>query len=200
MSTKESPRYTHDCEHCKFLGRFGAEDLYVHPASTPGDALQETVIARSSSDGPDYASGMGFAFGQVEALTEARRRAQQEGLITYPFVTALQSLRRDSQELLDEFFSQSAEVPLYRLVQATRTGEATYERYAELARAFVVDKTERFGPDSGLTPQKFFSWFVSQLGGVVDLVCEPLEARDVHSRFWTQYVRFTQELSADISA
>lgn len=45
------PRYTHDCEACVFFGRWGSYDLYRCPqGGIP------TVVARFSSDGPDYMS------------------------------------------------------------------------------------------------------------------------------------------------
>lgn len=65
-TTEESePRYDHDCEQCVFLGRFDHDgplsdgntermecDLYACPGSIMGGSL----IARHSSDGPEYSS------------------------------------------------------------------------------------------------------------------------------------------------
>ena len=48
-----TPRYRHDCDVCKFLGIFKDYDLYFCPQGG-----EPTVIARYSSDGPDYLSGM----------------------------------------------------------------------------------------------------------------------------------------------
>lgn len=45
------PRYTHDCDSCKFLGEHREYDLYYCARCDEG-----TVIARYSSDGPGYAS------------------------------------------------------------------------------------------------------------------------------------------------
>jgi len=75
----DTPRYTHDCDHCTFLGTFqdGANyDLYVHvlkehPALT-------TVVARWGSDGSNYTSGLRT---NHPALVEAERRATEKGLL-----------------------------------------------------------------------------------------------------------------------
>jgi hypothetical protein len=50
----EQPKYDHDCDRCQFLGTFDGHDLYYCPGGGP------TIIARYSSDGPDYSSGMTF--------------------------------------------------------------------------------------------------------------------------------------------
>lgn len=83
------PRFKHDCECCHFLGRYAAAnnreaDLYVHASGR-----MPTVIARYSSDGPDYASGLSASFSQIPELTEARLRAQRLGLLDYDVFQAL---------------------------------------------------------------------------------------------------------------
>jgi len=45
-----SPKFTHDCDHCTFLGRLGGQDAYVCSEGT------ETLILRHSDDDPDYRS------------------------------------------------------------------------------------------------------------------------------------------------
>lgn len=76
------PLYEHDCENCQFLGSFNGVDLYYCPRQAIDGS--PTVIARFSSEGPDYASGM--AFGSLHhdnmksPLGEAYRRARAEGL------------------------------------------------------------------------------------------------------------------------
>jgi hypothetical protein len=66
--TNEKPQFTHDCDICTFLGTFNGADLYHHAESSP------TIIARFSSDGPDYTSGVILA--DVNPfLGEAKRRA-----------------------------------------------------------------------------------------------------------------------------
>lgn len=78
------PRYTHDCLTCTFLGRYGDVDVYYHKGT------HETVIARSSSEGSDYASGWPLAetLGLHEegdiliwAALEARRRGLTTSLL-----------------------------------------------------------------------------------------------------------------------
>ena len=71
------PLFSHDCDVCTYLGTVNGEDLY-HCGT--GDPDRDTVIARSSSEGPDYASGLIFA-DRVPALGEAKRRAQALGLL-----------------------------------------------------------------------------------------------------------------------
>lgn len=67
-------RYTHDCVDCIFLGQHNEYDLYFCP-NTP------TVVARYTSHGPDYASGLVFAKpGIDERLLEAKNRAIKKGL------------------------------------------------------------------------------------------------------------------------
>lgn len=71
----EGPQFTHDCESCIFLGRYVDTyssvrkdfDLYVCPG-------EPTVVARYSSEGPDYNSGVEFADRNL-AIREAARRA-----------------------------------------------------------------------------------------------------------------------------
>lgn len=68
-----SPLFVHDCEVCHFLGDFQGKDLYFCPES-------KTLIARHSSDGSDYSSGISFV-GRYAAITEAFNRAYRQGLI-----------------------------------------------------------------------------------------------------------------------
>lgn len=49
--TQDKPRFSHDCDRCNFLGRIGQFDVYCCPQHG-----NPTVVARSSSLGPDYAS------------------------------------------------------------------------------------------------------------------------------------------------
>ena len=86
----QPPKFEHDCTACEYLGRHVAEDgfeydLYVHP----GQGVNQTVIARFSSEGRDYISGMPSSYGSSEMLTEARLRAQARGSLKYDVVEAL---------------------------------------------------------------------------------------------------------------
>lgn len=78
--SNEKPLFTHDCPSCVYLGQHDAHDLYYCAKQVGGP----TVIARYSSDGPDYCSGMPFAvegaFG-IPELFEAKQRAIAKGLI-----------------------------------------------------------------------------------------------------------------------
>lgn len=45
------PKFTHDCEECKFIGRLDGHDCYVHESPS-----QVTYVKRYGSDGPEYGS------------------------------------------------------------------------------------------------------------------------------------------------
>jgi hypothetical protein len=82
-------RFTHDCSQCVYLGHYQEFDLYFHDGGE--HAIRTTVIARYSSAGPDYLSGMGFAVpfrdasgemsSGIPVLVEARYRAIERGLL-----------------------------------------------------------------------------------------------------------------------
>ena len=69
----DKPIFEHDCDECVFLGNHNGQDLYVHSKPT-------TVIARYGKDG-DYSSGLPFSYGSDKNLTEARNRAEAQGLL-----------------------------------------------------------------------------------------------------------------------
>jgi len=71
----ENPRYVHECSTCIFLGLYEEYDLYYCPQSG-----NPTVIARYSSDGPDYLSSM---ISCMKPLAEARRLAKERNLRLY---------------------------------------------------------------------------------------------------------------------
>lgn len=56
------PRYTHDCAKCTYQGSHGKFDVY-RCKSTFHDT--DNLIARYSSDGPDYSSMMRSSFGRL---------------------------------------------------------------------------------------------------------------------------------------
>jgi RNase P subunit RPR2 len=74
-----APRFEHDCDACIFLGSETVggvwHDLYFHP-----DERQPSVLARESSEGGDYRSGMNFV-DRDGALALAFIRAQRRGLL-----------------------------------------------------------------------------------------------------------------------
>lgn len=49
-----APMFEHDCDGCFFLGHLLGHDIYV---CRQGGAMP-TLVARGSSDGPDYSSGI----------------------------------------------------------------------------------------------------------------------------------------------
>lgn len=71
----QGPRYSHTCDSCTFLGRFGDKDLW----HCTQDVLP-TVIARYGPLG-NYTSGMEIARRGLDPdLVEARNRAIHRGL------------------------------------------------------------------------------------------------------------------------
>jgi hypothetical protein len=90
------PRFTHDCENCRFLGQHRAVDLYFC------GNLRPTVVARASDEGADYTSGMSFGYGLNANLTEARRRAQALGFVKYDLFEAVRYARNlNGDDLLE---------------------------------------------------------------------------------------------------
>lgn len=75
VANESKPLFVHDCDTCTFLGTFNNHDLYVHTSD-----IHPTVIARWSSDGPDYISVLVFADVHPE-LSEAKKRAIDLGLL-----------------------------------------------------------------------------------------------------------------------
>ncbi len=84
----EHPLYEHDCKRCTFLGNFNAMDLYYCVDSAHG---MSTVIARWSSHGPDYKSGLVFC-GNDPELAMAFRRARTIQVETEDFHTVQESV------------------------------------------------------------------------------------------------------------
>lgn len=76
------PRFDHDCSACIFLGQYQEYDLYFCPA-------EPTIIARYSSEGGDYGSGIVFALSDKPqkkysvALIRALRTGYKEMIAEY---------------------------------------------------------------------------------------------------------------------
>lgn len=90
MTTK--PNFVHDCEGCIFLGTYEWEKQSFDLYTCKQGVNWPTVIARFSSDGPDYLSGLEIAI-QLETnprddddrthpLVEAMKRAKEHGHLT----------------------------------------------------------------------------------------------------------------------
>lgn len=75
-----NPMFQHDgCANCVFLGTYQhTSDLWYCPQGG-----LPTVIARTSSNGPDYISGM-YSAPHIPALAEAKRRAVSRGFKCEP--------------------------------------------------------------------------------------------------------------------
>lgn len=83
------PYYKHDCDQCVFLGidEENKEDLYYCPEQIGGG----TIIARRSSDGPEYTSYLAEFFERKEfiasiktyrpSLIKAYKLAQKQKLV-----------------------------------------------------------------------------------------------------------------------
>ena len=75
------PRFTHDCDHCIFVGQFGTADGYVCIGKT-----DTSVVLRYGSDGPEYQAMSVSMFkylppDHVSQYCEVIERATQLGLI-----------------------------------------------------------------------------------------------------------------------
>lgn len=85
----ETPKFTHDCEECIFLGSALSKDIEPGSRERVADlyfcAFEPTVIARFSDEGGDYSSGIAFG-GRWETyhnpwLAEALDRARARDVI-----------------------------------------------------------------------------------------------------------------------
>ena len=65
--TPEPPRFTHDCDCCKFIAQVDKYDLWL----CDSEKKNATYIARRSDEGSDYSSGCDFG-------DERRKRVQME--------------------------------------------------------------------------------------------------------------------------
>ena len=76
---KNIPNHKHDCDNCTHLGSSESTDYYVCRRGT--GSFNTTLIARYSSDGPDYGSGVqGYTINPHINL--AGNLALDQGLIT----------------------------------------------------------------------------------------------------------------------
>lgn len=161
------PRYEHDCPRCRWLGQHGEADLYF----CPGSLANATVVARKSSDGPDYSSGMSFGYGLNPELSEARRRAQRAGLCRYDVLEALRLTRKDMP------------------------GEYLAELAAELAASELGRALTLFGRDAEAGSQALVRWMREQTRacaahwpGASRLQCEGDTRGHVErALFWSQH-------------
>lgn len=72
------PKFKHDCKHCTFLGGHEEKDEYADLYFCDQLHKLPTVIARFSSEGADYTSGLGSS---IPALVEAETIARKRGLL-----------------------------------------------------------------------------------------------------------------------
>jgi hypothetical protein len=101
----EKPKFTHDCDHCVFLGRYFSKtweeevDLYVCPSDTP------TIIARYGDDGPNYGSGLTFC-ASSDHYAEACKRAINGGHldenIERPGMSENKYTREEQEKMLED--------------------------------------------------------------------------------------------------
>ena len=121
--TTDTPQFEHDCDCCHFLGRHvdpetsQKMDLYAH---TSGG--MPTVIARTGIDG-DYMSGLSFSYGGIEALTEARQRAQAAGLLEYNLGEALRHATPENTRAYAELKEAIVASPEWQALLAFDAGD-----------------------------------------------------------------------------
>lgn len=116
-ATTESPRYTHDCAKCVFLGQAhddeGSHDLYLCEQG----GIEKTVIARFGDDGPEYRSGMAFSFGASALLTLARELAEARGLVSFDACDAMHYVK-DGTPAEEQLLAQLPFTPEYQAILA----------------------------------------------------------------------------------
>lgn len=141
------PKYKHDCARCRFLGHHDNADLYYCPAEISGP----TVIARFSDDGPNYQSGIYFAYGMNPLLTEARRRAVAQGLTSYDLVLAVRYrppvLTQEDKAELQAAIEQS---DVYKAVRACM--DLDENERVQACKAYVMKRVQSQFPDPSAAP------------------------------------------------
>lgn len=115
------PYFQHDCSCCHFLGSAEHDgspmDLYVHRTGIP------TVIARFGSAGANYTSGLMASYGHSKPLTDARRLAQEKGLLTYDALQALAYTNMDCEQSVAELRAALPFTLEYQAVLAYEKGD-----------------------------------------------------------------------------
>lgn len=96
------PRFRHDCSRCVFLGVFEDADLYACK-----NEIEATVIARFSDEGGNYSSGIAFGYGMNPLLTEARRRANRQGILPFNLKDALRHMPHQADESLRQELAEA---------------------------------------------------------------------------------------------
>lgn len=139
---QQTPYFNHDCKCCVFLGRFhgyrGLADLYVH---TRGET---TVLSRWGHDGPEYSSGLGFAYGQISDLTEARARAEGRGLLEYDLSMALHHATQGTPA----YDEMRARLPFSMEYQALLARERGDDERAEVLLRHLFALMHKASPDT----------------------------------------------------
>jgi len=142
------PLHQHDCSCCIFLGRKatpqGEVDLYAHT----GTGFSQTVIARYSSDGPKYSSGLVLSYGRIPLLTEARKRAHVLGVLEYDVYEALHYAAPDTPEF-DELKRALPFTVEYQMMLAHEKGDI--ERSSALAANLInsaLARARKYKPET----------------------------------------------------
>lgn len=115
---EQQPLFDHDCDLCQFLGTYRHGDRAPHDLYTCDG--EGTLIARFSSNGPDYVSGFEFGLkGKIPELVEALNRA----VVRYPDSKVAELKHKHDEKMLLEL------VDLKHLIQTmawkVRGGEVT---------------------------------------------------------------------------
>jgi hypothetical protein len=91
---RKTPRYTHDCDQCRFIGRLIQYDLWICHEDDP---VSNSLIARYSSEPSHYASMADFD-------QRTQRTIQQEiGGLTPDQVIVLATIRLMPSLILNAF-------------------------------------------------------------------------------------------------
>lgn len=161
----ESPKWEHDCEECKFLGRHTDHnnkemDLYWCPSNTPE---LSSVIGRWGSNGPEYYSQLppeavscpedfiavmksrSKSYYYIEAMVRATERGLYTGRFTDQFKRALSALSAPSAAL-----SRGARRRRHRrTTSAARRGSARRRQHGGVARVVGIAPMARWSLPGG---------------------------------------------------
>jgi hypothetical protein len=103
MKENFQPKYKHDCKKCNFLGHvdftIGEQDSFVDLYFCNQGNFNDTVIARFSSEGADYASGI---YGVHYAVQNLKR---EKGLNV---IQALEEIIKNPEENINKILGLAA--------------------------------------------------------------------------------------------
>jgi hypothetical protein len=145
-------RFKHDCEDCVFLGQHNEFDLYF----CPSPSLHSTVIARYSSEGSDYHSGVEFAYsGKIPQLIEALNRSVDRKLFELPVynltVTNIHDMFLDNKnETMEEYLLETYKLVYEKIQKGLWQNISSVEGYPKVSlntTKYILQQMKKALPD-----------------------------------------------------